>query len=193
MSVLCVAGQTFTLSVRLEDQANAGKWKANPAIAAGDFKVSVNGGSYSNLDNLPTVTPASGVRVQIVLSAAETTAAAAGGLISVDAIDVAGDEWYDVSIDVRVAAVDVDDVKAATANKIADHTLRRSWTTAAASGDGDTLSFRSLLGAAAKLVNRVFISGTTMSICKSDDSTVLGTQTVTSDPSVNPVTEVDTN
>ena len=104
MAVLCVAGQTYTLEFSLEDQGNAGLWKANPTIAAGDFQISVNGGAFSNVDNIPTVTPAAGRRVALVISAAETTAAGAGGLLYIQGVDAAGDEWYDVGFSVRVVA-----------------------------------------------------------------------------------------
>lgn len=80
----------------------------------------------------------------------------------------------------------------ASANKIADHVLRRSWATAAGSADGDALAFRSLLGAVAKLVNRVGISGATLTVYEDDDLTALGTQAVTSDAAAEPITGVNT-
>ena len=104
MSVLCTAGATYTLEFSLEDQGNAGLWVANPTIAAADFQVSANGGAFGNVDNIPTVTPAAGRRVALVLSAAETTAAGAGGLLYVAGVDAVGDEWYDIGITVRVHA-----------------------------------------------------------------------------------------
>jgi len=79
-----------------------------------------------------------------------------------------------------------------SANKIADHTLRRSFAAAAASSDGDTKSFRSLLGAVAKLVNRIRVSGSTLTTYEADDTTALGTQTVTSDSGAQPIVEIDT-
>lgn len=83
-------------------------------------------------------------------------------------------------------------ITATAARFIADHTLRRSWASAAASANGDTLGFRSLLGAAAKLVNRVGISGATLTVYQDDDTTALGTQAVTSDAAASPITEVNT-
>lgn len=105
MSVLCVAGQTHELEFSLDDQANTGLFKVAPTIAPGDFQISVNGGAFENVDNIPTVTPAAGRRVALVISAAETTAAAAGGLIYIQGVDAAGSEWYDVAFSVRVLAV----------------------------------------------------------------------------------------
>ncbi|NKE69899.1 hypothetical protein [Candidatus Manganitrophus noduliformans] len=63
--------QTFTFIVQLEDSNNPGQFKANPTIAAGDFKVSTDGGARTNLTNLPTVEPAGSIDVKIILSAAE--------------------------------------------------------------------------------------------------------------------------
>lgn len=78
------------------------------------------------------------------------------------------------------------------ANKIADHILRRSWTTAFLSGDGDTFNFRSLLGAVAKLVNRIYYSGGSLHITRENDLTDVATQTATTDTSAQPVTDLDT-
>lgn len=85
------------------------------------------------------------------------------------------------------------DVAAAAANKIADHTLRRTFANARSSSDGDAVSFRSLLGAIAKLVNRWRISGTTLTVYQEDDSTALGTQVLTGTAGADPITEVDTS
>jgi hypothetical protein len=78
-------------------------------------------------------------------------------------------------------------------NQIADNVLRRTFANAAASADGDTLAFRSLLGAVGKLVNRVGISGGTLTVYREDDTTALGTQAVTTDGAAEPITEVNTN
>jgi hypothetical protein len=60
------------------------------------------------------------------------------------------------------------------------------------SANGDTLSFRSLLGAVAKLVNRVGISGATLTVYQDDDATALGEQTLTSDAAAEPITGANT-
>lgn len=84
-------------------------------------------------------------------------------------------------------------IGAALANKIADHVLRRSFANARTSSDGDAVSFRSLLGAIAKLVNRWRIVGTTLTVYQEDDSTALGTQALTGTAGADPITEVDTS
>lgn len=82
----------------------------------------------------------------------------------------------------------VGDITAAVCNKIADHLLRRSAAAASASSNGDTKSYKSILGAIAKLTNKVDISAGTMTTYESDGVTVFGTQTVTSSPSADPIT-----
>lgn len=45
--------------------------KSNPTLAAGDVKISKDGGAFTNLTTLPTVAPSGDTSVQIALSAAE--------------------------------------------------------------------------------------------------------------------------
>jgi hypothetical protein len=90
-------------------------------------------------------------------------------------------------------AVSSDAVSAAGANKVADHILRRTFANVRASANGDAVSFRSLLGAIAKLVNKLSVAGSTLTVTAEDDTTALGTQTVTSDATADPITGLDTN
>ncbi len=83
-------------------------------------------------------------------------------------------------------------LSAAQMNKIADHVIRRAWANVEASSDGDTITFRSLLGAIAKLVNKVAVNGSNLEIMRDDDSTVFGTQAITTNASAEPVTGLDT-
>lgn len=107
MAKVPVAGQTYTFGVNVVSQGDTDIYQAAATIAAGDFQRSINGAAFENLDNLPTVTPAGGKRIQIVLSAAETTAAGAGGHIHIVGSDAAGTEWQDISIEVTVYDADV--------------------------------------------------------------------------------------
>lgn len=83
----------------------------------------------------------------------------------------------------------------AAANKIADHVLRRSLATAAASSDGDTVIFRSLIGAVRKLVNKIDTTTTSgkLTIFEEDDTTEAGTQSLTTDAAADPITVADTD
>ncbi|HUV39258.1 MAG TPA: hypothetical protein VMY39_06570, partial [Planctomycetota bacterium] len=97
-------------------------------------------------------------------------------------------------VDLIVLDTGTDGVVLSTAQKtsIADYVLRRSWASAAASADGDAKAFRSLLGSVAKLVNKVAPNGSNLEIMEADDSTVLGTQAMTTDAGADPVTALDT-
>lgn len=103
-----------------------------------------------------------------------------------------------VAIDTVVDSILLDtgtdgvEISATIANKIADHIIRRSLSTALASSDGDTKAFRSLAGAISKLVNKIAISGSTLTIYEDDDTTSLGTQNLTTDAAADPITGADT-
>lgn len=77
--------------------------------------------------------------------------------------------------------------------KIADILLRRSTANVEASSEGDALALRSLYGMIAQAVHNTQVSGTTLSVTKSDDSTVLGTRTVTLDPAAQPITGLNSD
>ena len=92
--------------ISLVDQSDTKKMKSNPTIAAGDFKVSKDGGALANLTTLPSVTPASSVMVKIDLSATEMTA----DNVTVVCIDAAGAEWCDLVFNLQPSARQLDDL-----------------------------------------------------------------------------------
>lgn len=103
---LPVKNVAYILYTGLIQQADTRLLKAAPTLAAGDFKVSIDGGAFANLATLPTVTPAAGVAVKISLSAAEMN----GDNIIVTCIDAAGAEWSDQLINIQTATRGVDDL-----------------------------------------------------------------------------------
>ncbi len=92
------------------------------------------------------------------------------------------------------SAVDGVAISATGANKIADHLYRREWGDAASSvdGDGTSASFRTLLGAVAKQVNKLDITSGSLQIYEADDSTILGVQGVTACAAASPIVTLDT-
>lgn len=117
-------GVQYIFYVGLVSQADTKLLKANPTIAAGDFKVSTDGGAFANLGTLPTVTPAAGTAVKITLSTTEMN----GDNIIVTCIDAAGAEWCDLLINIQTSAqsldtmdTNIDAIKAKTDN------LKDSW------------------------------------------------------------------
>jgi hypothetical protein len=84
--------QDFIIRIALTDAADGKSFKSNPTIAAGDFKVDIDGGGLANLNTLPSVDPASTVLVKLTLSSSEMN----GDVISVVGIDqTATKEWAD--------------------------------------------------------------------------------------------------
>ena len=76
-------------------------FKSSPTIAAGDFKISKAGGAFANLTNLPAVTPAAGVAVELVLTATEMNA----DWVMITGIDqTSPKEWADFSIAISTTA-----------------------------------------------------------------------------------------
>lgn len=88
-------------------------------------------------------------------------------------------------------SLDVDMVTAVL-NKVADHVLRRTVQNALDSSDGDAKTFRSLVGAVSKLVNKISVSGGNLLITEDDDATTLGTQAITTAPGADPISALDT-
>lgn len=87
-----VKGQDFIVRIALPDAAIANAFKASPTIAAGDFKVDIDGAGLNNLGTLPAVDPAGSALVKITLSASEMN----GDVITLVGIDqTATKEWAD--------------------------------------------------------------------------------------------------
>lgn len=89
--------EDFKVRIALEDYSNPGNFKSNPTIAAGDFKVAIDGGALANLATLPTVSPASSVCVLLELSSSEMN----GDVITIVCIDqTSPKEWSDFMISI---------------------------------------------------------------------------------------------
>lgn len=96
----------YIFYVSLVSQANTKVMQSTPTIAAGDFKVSKDGGALANLTTLPAVTPAASKMVKITLSSTEMTA----DNVTVVCSDASGAEWCDLTINIQTAARQIDDL-----------------------------------------------------------------------------------
>jgi len=99
-------GVQYITFVGLVSQADTKLLKVNPTIAAGDFKVSIDGGALANLATLPVVTPAASTMVKITLSTSEMN----GDNVTVVCSDASGAEWCDLLINIQTSARQVDDL-----------------------------------------------------------------------------------
>lgn len=96
----------FVTYLSLISQANTKVMQSTPTIAAGDFKVSIDGGALANLTTLPSVTPAASKMIKIDLSAAEMN----GDNITIVCSDAAGSEWCDLVLNLQTTARQIDDL-----------------------------------------------------------------------------------
>lgn len=100
----------FIFYISLVSQANTKLFQVNPTLAAGDVKVSIDGGAENNIVALPVVTPAGSSRVKVILSAAEMN----GDNIQVTFSDALGDEWCDIMFPIPTSATQIDDLTRST-------------------------------------------------------------------------------
>jgi len=156
--------------------------KSGYSLAADQSGVTV--GTVTTLTNVPT---------NFTSLAITTAGAVTAGTVS----DKTGYGLADNAITaakIQTDAIAADEIAAAACNKIADHIIRRSYGTCRASSDGDSVAFRSLLGAVAMLVNKKDASsGTSLVVKHEDDSTTFETSALTSDSDADPITVIDTS
>ena len=94
-------GEDFIFYAALPSASTPGTFQSNPTIAAGDFKVSKDGGALANLNTLPAVTPASSIWVKFTMSATEMTA----DNVSIQGIDqTSPKEWADFAVHIVTQA-----------------------------------------------------------------------------------------
>jgi hypothetical protein len=103
--------EAVTLYVTLADPTNADIRVTNPPLAAGDARVSGDGGTFTNLATLPVVAPAGDVGVRIVLSASEMNF---DNVLVVLADQTGPEVWSALTISIHTYAVDQDDLVRST-------------------------------------------------------------------------------
>lgn len=86
--------EDFIFYMTLTDYAT-GDIRTNPTLAAGDCKISKDGGAFANLATLPVVTPASGDGVKVELSSTEMDA---DNILLVFKDQTSPKEWCDWSL-----------------------------------------------------------------------------------------------
>lgn len=171
-----------TLYLEVRAQADPTTFKSGPTIAAGDFKFSVDGGAYANLNTTPT---ASGAIITVALLAAETN----GDVIKVKAEDVAGAEWVGRTwtfytstkqIDDLATAVDTDALPTNAELTTALNTLMTTALMESYAADGATMTPAQALYEIRGLLSEFSVSGVTMTVKKKDGSTAAATYTLDS-------------
>lgn len=92
-------GVQYTFVIALTD--SGGAFLTDPTLAAGDFRVSIDGAAYANLMNTPVVSPSGSPAVFVTLTATEMD----GDNIIVWGVDQAGAEWSDVFVAIETSSI----------------------------------------------------------------------------------------
>lgn len=96
-----VRGQQFVFYIGLASQADPKLLQVDPTLAAGDVKVSKDGGAEANLGTLPVVTPAASTSVKVTVSASEMDA----DNVTITFRDASGAEWCDAKVNVQPSSL----------------------------------------------------------------------------------------
>ncbi|MEZ4558744.1 MAG: hypothetical protein R3A10_07920 [Caldilineaceae bacterium] len=157
--------------------------------------ISKNGGAFAATTNAFTEIGGGGYGWYALQLTAEETGTD-GPLIVVAWADGTA-VWRDVfqvytTVPAAMASGETVDLATGEHNKIADHVWRRHTDAIEASSNGDSLQFKSPIGAIAKFVHDIVRTGGTLYIKTSDGST-LGTQTADYDPAGQPISGLTTD
>lgn len=158
-------------------------------------QLSKNGGNFANVTN--AITEIGSGFYKVTLTASETNTD--GPLIMIAEKSGVSNIWRWISqvyTPTTTFNATITGIGSTMLELIADAIWRRKYTDikARASGSGiGTLDIRSPLGMMAKLVNKIAMVDTTLTIYHEDDSTSFGTQNATVNASASPVTGLDTN
>ncbi len=96
-----VKNAIFTFYTCLISQADTDIFQANPTLAAGDVKVSIDGAAFVNITSLPTAIASATKVLSVSLTAAEMN----GSTIIILFSDAAGSEWQDAMIELATETV----------------------------------------------------------------------------------------
>ena len=184
-----VKNQAWNTRVAVIDMTTEGCYKANPTIAAGDWKVDIDGAGFNNLSNLPTVSPSGGVAILLNMTAAEMNG---------DVITIVGDdqtspkEWADFFMCINTTA---SGVTVTTNNDKTGYALTSAYdfskgtvamTESYAALHAAPTAIQALFGIL-QVLNERNLSGTTLTIKKVDGSTTA--ETFTLDSATTPTTQ----
>ena len=129
----------FTFYVTLRSQSDTKLDQVNPTLAAGDVKVSTDGGAFANLTTIPDVNPVGSTAVRVRLSAAEMN----GDNVMVKFSDVAGAEWCDLPISIQTSTRQISELPTAAENWAnATRTLTQTAAEVAAVLDGSDITIQ---------------------------------------------------
>lgn len=186
-----VKGAAYTFGAALSARSN-NQLKANPTLAAGDFKISKDGGAFANLTTLPAAEPAGSTRILITLSSTEMNA----DEVTITAIDAAGDEWHDRMWVIHTVANNYDDLSVLDVTDLGSVEIdAAAFAAALLKADWSAISGEaaySMLNAFRFLRNDWEVVGNVLTVYEEDGTTPAWTKEVATDVDAPPVTGVST-
>lgn len=96
--------------VALKPYVATGRFQANPTLAAGDVKISIDGGAFANLATLPDAQPDTTKAVRTILSQAETNG---DNLVVLFSDQTDPPEWQDLFVNIQTVAYNFDSLPTA--------------------------------------------------------------------------------
>lgn len=170
-------GQAYTYAFLLVD---AGDDETSETGLTPTVQLSKNGGAFANASG--AITEISNGWYKVTLSTSETNT---DGPLVIRAFGTGTDEWREK---LQVYTNSLTDTEV---NRIADIILRRNLANVFASANGDALSLKSLYGFMLSFL-KASVSGSTKTVQNTDNST-LGTQSLTTSGSAQPVVGISTS
>lgn len=197
-------GVEYRLIIAMIDASNPAAFKSGETVTDAAYYLDGTG-AWASLAISDTFSEIGSTGIyEITLSAAEMNhdqimvkASSTNGQATYALLDLEADSFDSLGTDIDAILADTGTdgvaVSQTIRNAIADSVLRRSFANAKAASGPDAKTGRSLLGTVAKNVNKVAVSGSTLTVYEEDDATSLFTQTVTTDAGANPITAMDTD
>lgn len=194
----------ITSTVLADDAITANKIATSAMDDKGNWNVGKTGYSLSqvfptNFADLAIVVSSGRVTVGDMADNAIHTNALVTGCITAAKLGTAcieADKFAAGAINAAAIATDAlvaAKFSATACDKMADHFWRRLVANVEASSDGDTIGTnRGAYVVLAKANNKVAVNGTDLETMQDDDTTVVLTQAITSDPAAEPITGLDT-
>lgn len=165
-------GSTPTIVFLMVDEAD--DETAEPGLSP-SVSISKNGGAFAAVTN--AISQIGNGWYKVTLTATETNT---DGPLIVRATAAGADEWRDI------CQVYTNLLSSAELARVADTVLRRSFIAMESSGVGDALALESLYGLAMSFLEAV-VTSSTKTVYRTNGSTTLGTQVLTTSGSAVPV------
>jgi hypothetical protein len=152
-----------------------GSWQLN--FAAGNYIARVAGGNLIGGPSGDPIAYSAGVQALLIQSANATVVSTSGSGAT------AAEVWGYTSRSLSTSGN----------NNVADSVLKRTTADTEASAVGGNETLKSLYGMVAQAVHNTQVVGTSLSVTKSNDTTVLGTRTVTTNEEAKPITGINSD